>query len=148
MKIHYMLFYKSYLVMNCIWRSTTSKIVYFLVSDVKRCSGAVEDPEGNNTLFTGCRWAVMDAEGHEAKKTACLHVCVCLPWKISGRRMIPMSGIPLGGNSGEINTSVFGKGRVWKRLKTGQNHKMSLVSPSLKQSVSRLLTLQPFPEQH
>lgn len=47
----------------------------------------------------------------------------------------------------EINTSAFVKVEAKRHFRLGI-HKMSLVSPSLMQSVSQLLTLQPCPELH
>lgn len=76
-----------------------------------------------------------------------MFACVRLPKEISGRQMIPMSGIAAGGNSGEINTSVFGKAEA-EEMEDWASHKMSLASPSLMQSVFQSLTLQPCPEQH
>lgn len=70
-------------------------------------------------------------------------VCVFLLKEISGRQMIPLSDITADGNSNEINTSVFGQ-RL-KEMKDWTNHKMSLVSPSLLQPVSQLITLKALP---
>lgn len=50
-----------------------------------------------------------------------LYVCMCgSALGMTGRQMIPMKGMTAGGNSGEINTSVFGKAEAERFRKLGK----------------------------
>lgn len=56
----------------------TLRTVYYLAYAVKRCSGTVEGPEREIVVYLqDLDELVQTPEGYEAKKTPCLHVCVC-----------------------------------------------------------------------
>lgn len=65
-----------YSVINCIWRSTTLRIVYYLLYDVKRCSGAVEHPLGE--LYSIYRMQMSKYGTLREMKQRRLHVCMCV----------------------------------------------------------------------